>query len=321
MSGGTRRVGRSTLPSRHVELLADGPPDGLGIIATSQRALDRGAPETREHMITRERLRVGGTKLPVHPRPELGQPHPASVHRPAPIRSTAHPTLSACRWPAARRPDDRLRTATRCRRSGCRWSGCRWSGRQRSGRQRSGSGLIARWCRGIGTVRRCADVLMPRHDERMAGKWPGLRAGALPPRALWTTCRDLQCHDRQGHGHGQLVAACVANGGTNGTTRPAFAARDRCPPRALTTYGETRSRPAQPQPRIATGNRRRSLGGRKRRDGGRKKAGREEEPVGGATRGKGGNCRRRDADWSACPPTTPPTGRSGPASQNSPASR
>ena len=64
---------------RHVERVADRPPDDLGVHAVREGALDRAPTEVDEHEVLGHALRVDVTELRPHPVPEFRQPHPARV--------------------------------------------------------------------------------------------------------------------------------------------------------------------------------------------------------------------------------------------------
>ncbi len=66
------------VPRGHLELLADRSPHALGVVTISQRLRDRPAPETGDHVVTREGLGVRRAELLAHPVPEVGQAH---LHR------------------------------------------------------------------------------------------------------------------------------------------------------------------------------------------------------------------------------------------------
>src|SRR6478609_8989398 len=70
-----RRGSVSAQVLRHLEGVADGPPDHLGVYAVRQGTLDRAPAELIEHEVLGHALRVDITELRVHPIPEFRQPH------------------------------------------------------------------------------------------------------------------------------------------------------------------------------------------------------------------------------------------------------
>src|SRR3954453_3163510 len=66
----------STLPCRHLELGADGPPDRLGVLAVGQRLLDGAAREGGQHVVPRQGVGIRVAEATAHPLPEVRQPHP-----------------------------------------------------------------------------------------------------------------------------------------------------------------------------------------------------------------------------------------------------
>ncbi len=62
---------------RHLEGVADRPPDGLGVYPVREGALDRAPAELVEHEVLGHALRIHVAELRTHPVPEFGQPHVA----------------------------------------------------------------------------------------------------------------------------------------------------------------------------------------------------------------------------------------------------
>ena len=61
----------------HLEGVADGPPDDLGIHSVRERPLDRAPAELAEYEVLGHALRVHLAELRIHPVPEFRQPHVA----------------------------------------------------------------------------------------------------------------------------------------------------------------------------------------------------------------------------------------------------
>ena len=62
---------------RHLEGVADRPPDGLDVYPVGQSALDRAPAKLVEHEVPGHALRIHVAELGVHPVPEFRQPHVA----------------------------------------------------------------------------------------------------------------------------------------------------------------------------------------------------------------------------------------------------
>jgi hypothetical protein len=60
---------------RDVELLTDRPPDGLGVLAVSQRLFHGPLTQPGQHVILGHARRICVAELGAHPLPELTEPH------------------------------------------------------------------------------------------------------------------------------------------------------------------------------------------------------------------------------------------------------